>query len=81
MQKNIRPDAEAFWSLHAYNAKYMVIDNQINRFSIGDRTAGLKYGSDGSLDIYAQSEDPGTDKRSNWLPVKKGDLFCLIVRA
>ncbi|WP_085694169.1 MULTISPECIES: DUF1254 domain-containing protein [unclassified Pseudomonas] len=75
------PDAEAFWSLHAYTAKYTVIDNPIHRYAIGDRTAGLKYGSDGSLDIYVQAEDPGADKRANWLPVKKGDLFWLMVRA
>lgn len=75
------PDAEAFWSLHAYNSKYTVIDNPINRYAIGDRTTSLKYGGDGSLDIYVQAEDPGEDKRSNWLPVKRGDIFWLMVRA
>ncbi len=44
----------------------------LNRYSIGDRTPGLKYGADGSLDIYIQHESPGPDKESNWLPTPAG---------
>jgi len=48
------------------------VENPINRFAIGDRTPGLKYGDDGSLDIYIQHESPGPDKESNWLPAPAG---------
>lgn len=75
------PQAEAFWSMHAYNSRYTVIDNPIHRYAIGDRSQGLKYGADGSLVIYVQADDPGADKSANWLPVHKGDIFWLMIRA
>ncbi len=47
----------------------------INRYSIGDRTKGLKLGADGSLEIYLQHDNPGPDKVSNWLPAPAGPFF------
>lgn len=75
------PQVDAFWSLHAYTSKYTVIDNPLNRYAIGDRTAGLRFEPDGSLIVYVQAQDPGARKRTNWLPVKAGEPFWLIVRA
>ena len=46
--------------------------NPIDRYSIGDRTPGLSYNQDGSLDIYIQHESPGPDKEANWLPAPAG---------
>jgi hypothetical protein len=48
------------------------VANSIHRYSIGDRTKGLKYGADGSLDIYVQHDSPGKEKESNWLPAPTG---------
>jgi hypothetical protein len=53
----------------------LLTENPIDRYSIGDRTAGLKQGADGSLEIYIQNENPGPDKASNWLPAPKGPFF------
>jgi hypothetical protein len=39
----------------------------------------LKYNADGSLDLYLQDENPGTDKEVNWLPAPKGP-FNLLMR-
>jgi hypothetical protein len=39
----------------------------------------LKYNTDGSLDIYLQSESPGKDNEANWLPTPKG-AFNLTMR-
>ena len=44
------------------------------RRRIGDRTPGLRYNPDGSLDIYMQHQSPGSDKESNWLPAPAGDF-------
>jgi hypothetical protein len=69
------PPVDAFWSVTMYNMpKFYLVANPIKRYSIGDRTPGLKYNPDGSLDIYLQHESPGPDKESNWLPAPKGDF-------
>ncbi|MEN8642619.1 DUF1254 domain-containing protein [Pseudomonas sichuanensis] len=66
----------AFWSLTMYDAKNLyMVENPIKRYSIGDRTKGVKTESDGSLTIYMQATNPGADKESNWLPTPEGDFF------
>jgi hypothetical protein len=59
--------------------KFLLVANAIDRYSIGDRTPGLRVADDGSLTIYMQTESPGTDKEANWLPTPAGD-FRPIVR-
>jgi len=74
------PEVDAFWSLTLYKLpEQLFVDNALNRYSIGDRTPGLKFGDDGSLTIYIQSESPGGDKESNWLPANAGP-FSLQMR-
>ena len=70
------PPVNEFWSITMYNLpQRLLVENQINRYSVGDRTAGLKQGPDGSLEIYVQHDNPGPDKASNWLPAPKGPFF------
>ncbi len=70
------PPVNEFWSITMYNVpERQLVANPINRYSIGDRTPGLKKGKDGSLEIYVQSDSPGPDKESNWLPAPKGPFF------
>ena len=57
----------------------ILVDNPIDRYSIGDRTAGLKWGEDGSLMLYIQKDSPRKDKESNWLPAPDG-TFVLYAR-
>lgn len=72
------PPVKAFWSLTAYDQGGYFIKNPINRYAIGDRDP-LKFNSDGSLDIYIQSQTPGSDRESNWLPSGDGP-FNLTIR-
>jgi hypothetical protein len=75
------PPVDAFWSLTMYDAdKFYLVANPINRYSIGDRTPGLKYGADGSLTIYLQKDSPGADEESNWLPTPQAGPFRPILR-
>jgi len=53
----------------------LLVENPIQRYSIGDRTQGLKRGADGSLEIYLQHDNPGPAKASNWLPAPAGPFF------
>jgi hypothetical protein len=63
------PPVEAFWSVTMYDEPdYYLVANPINRYSIGDRTPGIRTGDDGSVTIYMQHDSPGADKESNWLP-------------
>lgn len=73
------PPAGAFWSLVAYDIKTAsLIENPIQRYSIGDRTPGLKKNADGSLDLWIQ-KNPPEGGQSNWLPVSD-EAFFLIMR-
>jgi hypothetical protein len=58
----------------AVSKKYeiIVVDYLANIKMIGSATKGLKYNSDGSLDIYIQKNTPGKAKESNWLPAYDG---------
>ena len=70
------PPVTEFWSITMYNLpQRLLVDNPLNRYSIGDRTEGLKLEADGSLEIYMQADSPGPEKESNWLPAPRGPFF------
>jgi hypothetical protein len=72
------PPVLAFWSVTAYDKDGYFIANPMNRYAIGDRDP-LKFNTDGSLDLYMQSQDPGPALESNWLPTGDG-AFNLMFR-
>jgi hypothetical protein len=67
------PPVGAFWSVTMYDADGFQAGNELDRFAIGDRDS-LRYGPDGSLDLYLQHDDPGPDRVANWLPAPRGAL-------
>ena len=70
--KDNLPPVKAFWSITAYGLDLNLIDNPIDRYSLGDRTRGLQYDADGGLTLYFQKDSPGAGKESNWLPTGAG---------
>lgn len=67
------PPVDAFWSMTMYDEpEYYLVDNPIDRYSIGDRTPGLQTGADGSVTILMRHESPGPDATANWLPAPVG---------
>lgn len=68
----------AFWSLTMYNERHGFVDNPLDRYALGDRS-GIIPDEDGGLTIYIQSESPGRELESNWLPAPEGP-FNLILR-
>jgi len=78
------PPVSAFWSLSLYelmpSGELFFFDNALQRFAIGDRTPGLQFASDGSLEIHISADEPTDARRSNWLPCPRG-AFVLILRA
>ncbi|MEM1122516.1 MAG: DUF1214 domain-containing protein, partial [Bacteroidota bacterium] len=73
------PPVNAFWSLTAYNADEFLVENELNRFALGDRDS-LIYNADGSLDFYIQSTPPAAEKMPNWLPIPQEGPFFLTFR-
>jgi len=76
------PPVDAFWSLTMYDTRdYMLVDNPIDRYAIGDRTPGLRRDADGGLTLHIQHARPeGEAALANWLPAPEG-RFYLCLRA
>lgn len=74
------PPANAFWSLTMYSMPdYFLVDNAIDRYSIGSNTEGLQYGEDGSLRIVISATEPADPAaRANWLPAPDGPFRPLL---
>jgi hypothetical protein len=75
----------SFWSLTMYEAtpagQFFLTPNPIHRYAIGDRTKGLTYGADGSLDIWIGRSDPGGGRSANWLPAPAQGPYSMSLRA
>jgi len=74
------PPVEGFWSITLYNQHHFFAPNELNRFSLGTKSKGLRLEGDGSLIIYVQTARPSEDKVANWLPAPPGE-FSLYIRA
>lgn len=78
-EKDDIPPVDGFWSLTLYGwPQARLIENAIDRYALGDRTPGLEYGDDGSLEIVVSHERPA-GREANWLPAPDGP-FWLIAR-
>lgn len=75
--KGQAPAADAFWSLILYDQNFFLFDNPDNRYSFNDRSEGLVYGPDGSLEILIGADKPVG--KVNWIPAPRGG-FQLITR-
>jgi hypothetical protein len=74
----LTPPVDAFWSLTVYGTDYNLVPNEINRYSIGDRTPNVKQNDDSSTTFYFQAESPGPDRESNWLPTGPAPWFPVL---
>lgn len=76
--------ADSFWSLSLYeptsDGEFYFVENPLKRYAVGDRTPGLKWNADGSLDIWIGKESPGAEREANWLPAPAGP-FQIFLRA
>lgn len=73
------PKSQYFWSFTMYDLPgRFLVDNPINRYSIGSQTTAMKKEKDGSLIVYFQKTSPGKEKEGNWLPTPDGPFFCVL---
>jgi DNA sulfur modification protein DndE len=74
----LKPVAPGFWSLTMYDAvTRFTAPNPINRYSLGG-SDDFKRNADGSFTFFIQRDDPGADKRSNWLPCPAGQFYVVL---
>ena len=71
------PPVNAFWSLTMYQMpESLLVANPLNRYLINSpMLPQLQKDPDGGLTILIQSESPGADQESNWLPAPQGPFF------
>jgi hypothetical protein len=71
-----KPPVGAFWSITPYEmGTAQLVENPLGRYAIGDRTPGLRYESDGSLDIILSASRP--EQEANWLPIPAGGFHVV----
>ncbi|MFJ8663495.1 DUF1214 domain-containing protein [Streptomyces sp. NPDC093795] len=75
------PSARYFWSVTMYRLpERLLVANEIDRYSIGDRTPGLVHDDDGGLTLYVRKHRPADPKHAaNWLPAPDGP-FTIAIR-
>jgi hypothetical protein len=77
--KDKLPPVNAFWSLTAYNAKdSFLVHNPLQRYSISNRTPGVKANDDGSLTFMLEKQTP-QQGAAQWLPLPE-DGFTVTLR-
>ncbi|MFD0528860.1 DUF1214 domain-containing protein [Kitasatospora arboriphila] len=75
-----RPPARYFWSVTVYGLPdQLLVDNPVDRYSIGDRTPGLTADEDGGLTLRLRHERPEDPReQANWLPVPAGPFTAVL---
>lgn len=72
-----------FWSLTIYeimDGQVFLTENVLHRYSIGDRTPGIRRNPDGSIDVWISRTDPGGDRSANWLPAPQTGPYVMPMR-
>ena len=70
------PPVDGFWSLTMYGPDLFLAVNEIDRWSLGDRTPGLRRDGDGGLSVLVGHQRP--DDAANWLPAPAGRGFLVL---
>ena len=75
-EPGLMPPVDAFWSLTLYDADRFLYANPMRRYSIGDRTEGLRSDPDGGLTLRIGHEPPGDP--ANWLPAPASGFYLIL---
>jgi hypothetical protein len=71
------PPVNWFWSVTLYDAETTAMyPNPLERYTIGDRTGGVKFDDDGSLTLTIGHAEP--EDKANWLPAPEGPFYLII---
>lgn len=77
MSEEKLPPVNFFWSITLYDDHGRMVDNPIDRYSIGDRTGDLVFNRNGGIEIALQAEQPEPGE-VNWLPAPKAPFYLMM---
>jgi hypothetical protein len=74
------PQTHAFWSITLYDKPdCMLVDNPLDRYSLGDRSPALRHEQDGGLRLFFCAQAPADPARhGNWLPAPAGPFYLTL---
>lgn len=74
------PQVNAFWSITMYGkADCMLVDNPLDRYSLGDRSPTLRYEPDGGLRLFFSAQVPSDQaSHGNWLPAPAQPFYLTL---
>jgi hypothetical protein len=73
------PPAREFWSLIAYSWPDVRLQtNAMGKYSVGDRSTGLKYEDNGNLVLHVSPTLPEGVNSANWLPLPDGEVSFVL---
>lgn len=74
------PPVNAFWSVTMYELPAsLLVDNPIDRYLLNSpMLPHLKQDDDQGITLYIQTESPGQEKESNWLPAPTGAFWVTV---
>jgi hypothetical protein len=75
------PPVAGFWSVSLYDKAHGFVRSPSGRCAVGTFDPDLQPGTDGSLTLYIQADEPKGSKRANWLPAPRDEDFSLCLRA
>lgn len=77
---NAFPPVNAFWSVTMYHGgNQLLVRNPIDRYLINTpMLSQMKRDADGGVTIHIQKDDPGAEKRPNWLPAPDGPIYLVM---
>ncbi|MBB6329024.1 hypothetical protein FHS59_004688 [Algoriphagus iocasae] len=77
---NELPPVNAFWSLTMYDGKsQLLVENALDKYLVNSSMVdNFVKNDDGSLTLYIQSESPGKDLESNWVPAPNGPFYTVL---
>lgn len=78
LPKDKMPPVQSFWSVAVYNFNdKFLVQNNMQRFSLGSYSKNVQLNADGSLDIYISANEP-LGHTSNWIPAPRGPFYVMM---
>lgn len=73
------PPVNAFWSVTIYRLpEKLFVKNDLKHYALGSLIPSLKKDPSGCVELFLQTDSPGKDRESNWLPAPEGPFYLIL---